>query len=212
MNVRLVLAGAVIAGVGGIYACGGSEAPLAPRRAVEPALLTASTVAPSVVATPSTGHVLRVLSWSDRLSHDVVGAARVGASGGTIVLPTLGASFFVPSGALSAPTTITVRALAGRRLAFRMEPSGLQFAKPALFTVSLRNSTVFRQLDRRGSLLGAYIVSPAGLDANDLVSAYEEMTAYVDPSVSLASVPVRHFSVVILASQVDDAGGRPRAQ
>jgi hypothetical protein len=41
----------------------------------------------------------------------------------------------------------------------------------------------------------------AAIGDNDLVPAYEEMPAALDAAVTVASVPVPHFSVVILASQ-----------
>jgi hypothetical protein len=200
MNVRLLLTGALVAGLGSLSACGESAAPVAPRR-MAPAGAAASSASTDVAY--SGGHRrVRVLRWDQGRDQDLVASATIDASGGTIRIPGANATFTVPAGALSAPTTITVRALAGRRVVFTMLPEGLQFATPATLTLGLRNTNAFHKSAWRRLLTGGYIESPVQIGDDDSVDSYETEPATVDLAVTVASFLVPHFSVVILASQM----------
>jgi hypothetical protein len=209
MNVRLAATGALLAGIGAMYACGDTTSPLATRTAA-----TTTTAANTTNAVPLSGadrvtaadgnhgHKVRVLRWVNRLKRDVSASATIGAQGGAIRIPSVGAVFTVPAGALTAPTKITVRADGGRNVVFEMSPNGLHFATPATLTLDLSFTNAYHKQAWAKLLSGGYIQSPIQIGLDDGVTTYEDMTATVDDAVTTASFPVPHFSVVILASQL----------
>ncbi len=207
MNVRLLATGALFAGIGALYACGDTTAPLAPpsppsaakvSKAAPPAANPAS---PSAAADGNHGHKVRVLRWTDHLKNKLSAHATIGPQGGTISIEKIGAVFTVPKGALSARTTITMRADAGKNVVFEMSPNGLKFAKPATLTLDLSFTNAYHNQGWAKLLSGGYITSPLLIGADDGVTTYEDEPATVDDAVTTASFPVPHFSVVILASQ-----------
>ncbi len=208
MNVRLAATGALLAGIGAMYACGDTTSPLATR--------SASTATPSANMTSAVplaaadrvaaadgnhGHKVRVLRWVPRLKHNVSASAAIGAQGGAIRIPSVGAVFTVPAGALTKRTKITMRADAGRNVVFEMSPSGLQFATPATLTLDLSFTNAYKSQAIAKQLSGGYIVSRLLIGADDGVTTYQDLTATVNDALTSASFPVPHFSVVILASQ-----------
>jgi hypothetical protein len=66
----------------------------------------------------------------------------VGASGGTLRIPEAGVTVQIPSGALKKDTEITMTARAGSLIAYDFAPHGIVFARPLVFTQSLRGTTV----------------------------------------------------------------------
>jgi hypothetical protein len=196
MNARPIVSAALIAGLGAMFACGDSSTMLGPK--------TSPVSAERATAADGHGRHVRVLRWNDALNRDVKASAVIGPRGGTLSLRGLNTVFTVPAGALTAPTTITVTALAGRRVVFTMTPHGTQFAKPAILTMSLKNTNAFHKQAWRTLLEAGYIESPIQIGTDDGVNTYEDIATTVDAAVTTASFPMSHFSVVILASQIGD--------
>jgi hypothetical protein len=196
MNARPILSAALIAGLGAMSACGDSSTMLGPK--------TSAIAADRATAADGHRRHVRVLRWNEALSHDVTASAAIGPRGGTLSLRGLNTTFVVPAGALTARTTITVTALAGRRVVFTMTPHGTQFAKPAILTMSLKNTNAYHKQSWRTLLEAGYIESPVQIGTDDGVDTYEDIATTVDAGVTVASFPMSHFSVVILASQIGD--------
>ena len=81
-----------------------------------------------------------VLQRSKALPEDITVRARIGAEGGTIAIPEAGFKLVVPQGAVSAPVNFAVTAVAGRSVAYRMDPHGTHFAKRLVATQELRGT------------------------------------------------------------------------
>ena len=80
------------------------------------------------------------------LANDVVVSAVIGRKGGKIRVRQTGLVLTVPRGAVSAPTTFQVTALAGSIVAYEFEPHGTTFAAPLTF------SQDFKDLDLKSRL------------------------------------------------------------
>ena len=85
----------------------------------------------------STEHTVRVLERDVPLAEDVVVSRVIGTSGGEIAVPEAGLSLSIPGGALQAPTRISVRAHAGRLVAYSFEPHGTRFERVVTAAQSL---------------------------------------------------------------------------
>jgi hypothetical protein len=66
----------------------------------------------------------------------------IGIYGGTLSIPAAGVSVYVPAGAVSRPTLITMTARAGTLVAYDFEPHGIVFNKPLVFTQRLSGTKV----------------------------------------------------------------------
>lgn len=206
MHARRVLLGAAIAGIGILFACVDGNSPVSPKApAAAVTRAPAAGASATIASADGVHHHVRVLRWTgDGLAHDVVGTAAIGPSGGIIRLSSLNVTFTVPKGALTARTQIRVRALAGKRIVFVMAPEGLHFVKPATLMMDLSYTNAYHKQAWARILRGGFIVSPTGIGADDGVDTIEDYPAAVDDAVTIASFPVPHFSVVILASQIGD--------
>ena len=192
MFARRFLTGALAAGA--LFACSEGTAPRQSHDTAEQGPPT------SLGDRVALGRHVRVLRWQRALADPVTGSATLGPRGGTIKVGTL-ATFTVPAGALTRNTTITVTALPGRHVVFQGQPSGLQFATPATLAIFLANTNGRGQVKLRGTLLGGYIASPEQIGSDDGVDDSEDNPAATDVLFSKVTLPVPHFSVVILASQ-----------
>jgi hypothetical protein len=146
---------------------------------------------------------MHALWWSNEYQSQISVSKAVDQSGGTISIPETGFTMDIPAGALTGPLTITVTADT-RYVAYKMEPTGTQFAKDVTVTQSLTNTTIAGQT-LSNQLYAAYI-------ADDSVSLSGKVpVAEIEPSTTIFSstnsrVPVaqvwiiRHFSRYMLAS------------
>ena len=82
-----------------------------------------------------TGLVLKRLT---PLDSDISVSAVIGPNGGSIKINEAGGKIDIPAGALSAPTTITMTALAGPNVAYEFQPHGITFAQPVKVQQDLR--------------------------------------------------------------------------
>lgn len=137
------------------------------------------------------------------LANDVSWSFTVGAAGGTSSNPSVGLTVSVPSGALSAPTTITVTALQGAAVAYSFEPHGLVFDRKVILTQKLQGTSAGSQL--LPMLSGAYFAHDGDLLGNGLALVSEVLYGLLNPLTKTFSFPIEHFSGYLVAS-----GNRPR--
>ena len=147
-------------------------------------LLGLTTVAPITRNTP--------------LANDVSWSFTVGSGGASSSNSAVGLTINVPSGAVSAPTTITVTALQGSAVAYSFEPHGLVFAKKVMLTQKLQGTSVGSQL--LPSLTGGYFANDADILGNGLAVVSELLSGLVNPLSKTFSFPIEHFSGYLVAS------------
>lgn len=121
--------------------------------------------------------------------------------GGTITLPTAGLTVTVPVGAIRTGTlTITVRAHAGKSVAYDFQPHGTVFAKALTLSQTLKQ-TSWKQLGS-GTLYGGYYPGEVD-DVNSLATITESFPIRIITDarkVSRAVFDIWHFSGYILSS------------
>lgn len=122
--------------------------------------------------------------------------------GGTITLPTSGLTVTVPVGAITTGTlTITVRAIAGKSVAYDFQPHGVQFAKALTFKQDLAK-TSWKTLGNV-TLYGGYYPGEVD-DANSLATITESFIVKVTTDgkkrTTFAEFEIRHFSGYVLTS------------
>ena len=194
-----VALGCVVAAAFAISACADVTAPAAPVASGQSAQIlsgllgglgiTQQTVAPITRNTP--------------LANDVSWSFTVGSGGATSTNSAVGLTISVPSGAVSAPTTITVTALKGSAVAYSFAPHGLQFGRNVTLTQKLQGTSAGSQL--LPQLTGAYFENDDDLLDNGLALVSEVLTGLLNPLTKTFSFPIKHFSGYLVAS---GRGGR----
>ncbi|HEX3532852.1 MAG TPA: hypothetical protein VHT23_01455 [Gemmatimonadaceae bacterium] len=194
---RLAVAASAIV----LFACGDYT------RATSPALSQAKLVA---VRTPFSlvegGSKARAVRWGPAHSRvEQTASAVIGPEGGTVSLPGSDFTMNIPSGALSAPTTITIVSKAGSHVAYEMLPHGLQFLRPVTAIQGLQNTATYGTNDGN-AVRTAYL--PEGRDTIDdddsaAPSELEAATTYYGATGAESHVwIINHFSRYILISNV----------
>jgi hypothetical protein len=185
---RTRLAGAVLAAVATALvfaACrdAGVTAPLSPTS--ESASLLGLTGAPPITRnTP--------------LANDVTWSFTVGSGGTVSSNSAVGLTINVPAGALSAPTTITVTALAGAPVAYQFEPHGTLFARKVTLTQKLQGTSAGSQL--LPLLQGAYFPTDEPIIEGGLALVSELLSGLLNPLTRSFSFGIEHFSGYIVVS------------
>ena len=195
---------ATVGAVAGL-ACGDFSQSTSPSsyKALSPSLIVRSSFTKLAGGTKA-----RAVRWGP--AHSTVEqsvSAVIGPDGGTLSLPGSDFTMDIPSGALAAPTTITVVAQAGRHVAYEMLPHGLQFLRPVTAVQGLRNTGAFGS--RAGSLLRAAYLPEGreaiGVDDSANPSELQAGATYYNGAERLAESQVwiiNHFSRYILISGV----------
>ena len=185
--------GFLVAAAIAISACADVTAPAAPVASGQSAqilgglvegLSLTQTVAPITRTTP--------------LASDVTWSFTVGSGGATSTNPAVGLTVSVPSGAVSAATTITVTALKGSAVAYSFAPHGLQFGRNVILTQKLHGTSAGSQL--LPQLTGAYFANDDDLLDNGLALVSEVLTGVLNPLSKTFSFPIKHFSGYLVAS------------
>ena len=146
---------------------------------------------------------LRAVWWRSNYRAPVSVSKTIGPSGGTITMPETGLTMSFPSGAVSAPLTITVTA-DDKYVAYKMEPAGTQFLKDVTVTQLLKPTELYGE-PLRTELYAAYIADD-NLQLSGKVPVLE-----IEPSKTIFSTlsplfpeahvwVIRHFSRYMLAS------------
>ena len=145
---------------------------------------------------------IRPLERASGLGNDISWSFDAGPEGVFVRHPSTGLTVSIPQGALSAPTRITVTALAGNAVAYRFEPHGLQFASPVQLSQSLRGIKVKRDALGFPRLVGGYFPEdtlPTD-PATHLAQVVELLPVWLDDGGKSARIEVRHFSGYTVAS------------
>jgi hypothetical protein len=177
-------------------------------RSTSPALSQAKLVTVrSSFSLVESGAKARAVRWGPAHSRvEQRASAVIGPDGGTLSLPGSDFTMNIPSGALSAPTTITVVAKSGSHVAFEMLPHGLQFLRPVTAIQGLQNTATYGT-DDGNAVRTAYL--PEGSDAIEVddsatPSELEAATTYFGAARIAESHVwvINHFSRYILISNV----------
>jgi len=139
-----------------------------------------------------TGVLTAVLQRTVPLSRDYSASATIGSGGGSIRIPEAGFTITFPAGAVSAPTAMRATAIAGSSVAYRLEPHGLVFAKPAVITQDLSLTAALGRLLDTG-YQGGYFTDESTLSSG-VVSVLETRPASFDLLRLQMSFSVTHFS------------------
>jgi hypothetical protein len=195
---RLAVAASAIV----LFACGDLS------RSTSPAVSQAKLVAVrSSFSLVQSGAKARAVRWGPAHSRiEQSASAVIGPDGGTLSLPGSDFTMNIPSGALSAPTTITIVAKSGSHVAYEMLPHGLRFLRPVTATQGLQNTATYGA-DDGNAVRSAYL--PEGRDAIDVddsaaPSELEAATTYFGAARIAESHVwiINHFSRYILISNV----------
>jgi hypothetical protein len=188
MNVALASA-VLTLGVAGACAPDGvaSRAPLAPTDA--PAL------ARSHGKARARWHAA-ALTRDQPLASDVVVVRVIGPAGGTLEMRELGLRVDVPAGAVLAPTTFRVTAVAGEIIAYDFAPEGAVFTTPLVVSQSVRGTSWERlKKAQRESVEAGYFTSRALLDqATRSAQIAEVLPTTPAWSGNEIQFPLHHFS------------------
>ena len=130
------------------------------------------------------------------LASDITVTQQIGTAGGTLSIPAAGATVVVPAGAVSAPTQFTMTARKGYVIAYDFAPHGTTFAKPLVFTQSLKGTSA--SLLNVTLLKLGYYADPSQLSfVGGLVS---ELTSGVTSLLSWTfTANIKHFSGYMIA-------------
>jgi hypothetical protein len=152
----------------------------------------------------ATGLTVHPVAWNssyDHVSHTVSGT--ITPWGGVLAIPQSDFTVVFPMGAVSQPTVITITSDPDY-VAYKMQPTGIRFAKPLVATQLLRYTAVAGQ-PLNGKLFGAYI-SDDLLDLSKLLHALEIELSTTIFAPGSSNVPasetwlINHFSRYMLAS------------
>ena len=192
---------AVAASATVLFACGDYTRSTSP--ALSQAKLAAVRTSFSIV---ESGSKARAVRWGPAHSRSEQSASAViGPDGGSLSLPGSDFTMNIPSGALSAPTTITVVSKSGSHVAYEMLPHGLQFLKPVTAIQGLQNTATYGT-DDGNAVRTAYLPEGRdGIDVDDSAapSELEAATTYFGAAGAESHVwIINHFSRYILISNV----------
>lgn len=146
-----------------------------------------------------------VLQRAKALPEDISVTRTIGYLGGSISVPGTGLTVTVPKGAVSLPTTFTVKALAGRAVAYEFGPHGMEFDEPLRFEQDLRVSALTQSQLDKVKLEGGYFAETSDLLTNLLRAVVQELlTATVDSGKMLVSFEMKHFSGYLVAVEAKE--------
>jgi hypothetical protein len=185
--------------------------------------LSPSARGPEMIRIKATDSLMRVtdVTFSDTalvlkrltpLDSDISVSALIGPEGGSIKINEAGGKIDIPAGALSAPTTITMTALAGANVAYEFQPHGITFAQPVKLQQDLRTTwaSVYPQL--LGLAHGAYYDNSLDSDYVDpgklFVRVKEHQLGYVESNATQLKFYLGHFSGYLVACGRNDNGER----
>ena len=161
--------------------------PLAPTAVASPDLI--GTLASSV--TYVTG-----LQRTAPLPAAITVTQTIGSDGGVLAIPSAGVLVTIPSGALVAPTVVSMTARAGSLVAYDFAPHGITFAKPIDFTQSLAgtNATPLKTLTMKlGYYLDASALTPVGAMVSELIKGTVNLLTWT------FHAKISHFSGYIIS-------------
>jgi hypothetical protein len=168
-----------------------------------PASVPGSAAMRQLLSSPT---AINVVTRNVPLETAQTASAVIGAFGGRISLPDAGLTVVVPPLAVMTPTAITVTAVAGREVAYELEPHGTQFLVPLRMTQSLSGTSA------SGGGLVTTLSAGYFQDISDLdqVNGTALISELLGTSISLwsntVSFSVSHFSGYLIGTGFTDSG------
>jgi hypothetical protein len=184
-------------------ACADSVGPLAPPQA-------APTIVTQAAQDQANGGLLSglvnlrkkprvsVLTRRSPLKRDYVVSADIGPAGGSLQIDDAGVSITFPKNAVSVKTRITMRALAGRTVAYEFEPHGLTFVVKPIIEQDLDKTNWYQVF--KGGVEGVYFADPASLDQTLGEADADEFFLTTTKGDKILSFSVPHFSGYLVSS------------
>jgi hypothetical protein len=142
--------------------------------------------------------------WVTALGGSVTSSATIGSEGGWVELAATGSYLYVPKGTVSAPTTFSIKAMAGKLVAFDFQPAGSVFKTP-VFLVQDKTFLSNNPLTSVLSLVGAtqqlgYVPDEATLDQLGMTAKGQELRPnLLDNTQQYLAYPIYHFSGYIVS-------------
>lgn len=198
---------AVVAGALVSASCGDYTGSTGPGTEGYSKIAPTKTVISSFAFMPSTARATAVRWGPSHGSIERSASALIGPEGGTIALNGSDFTMYIPAGALSLPTMITVTSLAGAHVAYDMQPHGLRFLKSVTAVQDLGNTATYRTWAGNG-IRSAYLQDRNDeIDADDTAAPAELQAATTyfygaDPVAETHVWTLNHFSRFILISGV----------
>ena len=158
----------------------------------------------TILGSPAT---VNVVQRTTPLATPLTASAVIGVLGGQLSIPAAGIKVVVPAFALTAPTRITVRAVAGSQVAYEFEPHGTRFLVPLTVSQSLVGTDAYPGSLLNSSLVAGYFRNLSDLDplaGTGLVT--ELLGVAINLNTKTATFPVFHFSGYLVATGESDAG------
>jgi hypothetical protein len=177
----------------------------------EPSTAPASrTTAPGAPSTDLLGSVTNTLGLTlvgglqrtAPLSADITVSKSIGTAGGTLAIPSAGVTVTIPYGALSTTTVVTMTARKGSLVAYDFAPHGITFAKPLVFTQSLKgtNATLLSApLLKLGYYSDPSVLTALGGLVSELIGGNVNLLSWTFSS------SIRHFSGYMVGCGRGDA-------
>lgn len=145
--------------------------------------------------------IVNVVSRNTPLATSLSASAVIGALGGQLSIPGAGLNVVIPAFALTSPTRITVRAVAGSQVAYEFEPHGIRFLVPLIVTQNLVGTNALNGGLLPQPLVAGYFASLSDLDPLAGTGLVSEL---LGTSVSLVTKTVTfqvvHFSGYLVAT------------
>jgi hypothetical protein len=151
--------------------------------------------------TNTLGLTVHGLQRKTPLAAPITVTKTIGWEGGYLSIPEAGVSVVVPTGALSSPTEITMTARAGSMLAYDFAPHGITFARPLVFTQSLRGTNA----GLLSTIRLGYYSDPSLLGSTTAVVS-ELINGVLSWLTGTFTAPIRHFSGYIVLCGRSDTG------
>jgi hypothetical protein len=213
-HVRLPLA--LLLAAAGVFGCTSTETSVAPFNvgSMEAQInhrripATDSTLAITNTTFSDTAQVLTRLT---PLAADLSVSATIGLAGGELKIDAAGVKLFIPPFALAAPTTITMKALAGSKVAYEFSPHGTQFRLPVLIRQDLRSTLAASQSSLLDDMHGSYFdtsLDDSYVDAlNSMVRVKAHELGYFESNRQYLRFFIGHFSGYLVSCGITKVAG-----
>lgn len=147
------------------------------------------------------------------LATNLSQTAIIGPAGGSIKLDGAGAKIDIPAGALAAPTSITMTALAGYSVAYEFQPHGLTFAVPVKVQQTIAGTWAATYPRLLAGMHGSYYdqasLESAFIDrVGFLAHVKEHQIGYLESNASQIKFYIGHFSGYLVSCGREGDGGR----
>lgn len=185
-------------------ACADTVGPTAPAQVAPTVAVQASQASQyngnPLSALTNTIHRTRVtvLTRRSALNRDYLVAGNIGRAGGSLRIEEAGVTITFPRNAVSPKTRITMRALAGRAVAYEFEPHGLDFAVSPTIEQDLDKTNWWHVV--RGNVEGAYFADPASLDRELAEADADQFFVTRAEGEKTLSFSIPHFSGYLVSS------------